>query len=71
MKGRRFIYYTKPKQEGDKGFPCEIGKVLLSDELAQYVDDHDERIGIVINHMPDVFCNAYPDKPKPEDNGGY
>ena len=71
MKARRFIYYSKPKKEGEKGFATEVGKVLLSDELAQYVDDNDERIGIVINHMDGVFMNAYPDRSNPEDNGGY
>ena len=73
MKGRRFTYYSKAKKEGDKGFPKEIGSILLSDTLAQYVDDNDERIGVVINHMPDIYMNAYPDRPKPpsEDTGGY
>ena len=73
MKGRRIVVYHGAK-DGQNGYPKEIGSVLLSDELAAYIDANNERIGVVLNMIPDVYYNAYPDRPREtdnNDNGGY
>ena len=70
MKARRFICYHPAKKEGDKGFPKEIGTLLLPDEMAEMMDKNDLRIGVVLNFMPGVYMNAYPDRPKVDDDNG-
>jgi hypothetical protein len=74
MKGRRIVVYHGTKGGTEKGYAKEIGSVLLSDELAAYIDANNERIGVVLNMIPDVYYNAYPDRPRETestDNGGF
>lgn len=66
MKAFRLTARHPRKDDPTKAYFKEIGSVLVSDELAAYINANQERIGVTLNMTPDLFYNAYPDKPEQE-----
>lgn len=58
---RSFVPHDNPKDES-KSFWKETATVLMSDGIAEYMKENNERITFVFNHLPGVKHIVFPPK---------